>query len=174
MVDPSTLAAIVRTESAFNPHAIGINGRVRLARQPQTRVEAIATAKWLIGRGYNIDMGLGQINSANLPRLRLSVEDVFDPCKNLHAAATILQASYLKAKQSRQGEQDALHAAFSAYNTGSFSRGFRNGYVQKVLHSAGYGDKPVKAPSQTSRALRNPTKDSQPSDPFAEGVMVYP
>lgn len=174
VVDPKTLAAIVRTESGFNPLAIGINARVRLARQPQTKTEAIATAKQLISRGYNIDMGLGQINSANLPKLRLSIDDVFDPCKNLSASGMILQASYLKAKQSGQGEQSALHSALSAYNTGSFQRGFHNGYVQKVIRNAGYATKPGRALSPASKTPHLPAKNSQPSDPFTQSVMVYP
>jgi len=133
-----TMAAIVKTESAFRPLAIGVNGGAKLARQPETTEEAVVTAKWLISNGYNIDMGLGQLNSANLPRLGLSVEDAFEPCKNIAASATILHGSYKAARSKVQGEQAALHAALSAYNTGSFSRGFSNGYVQKVVNNAGF------------------------------------
>jgi hypothetical protein len=99
-------------------------------------VEAVVTAKWLIAHGYNIDMGLGQINSINLAKLTLSVEDVFDPCKNLAAAAVLLRSNYQSASRKVPGGQAALHAALSAYNTGSFSRGFTNGYVQKVIRNA--------------------------------------
>lgn len=132
-----TMAAIVKTESAFRPLAIGVNGKSQLSRQPETKAEAVVTAKWLIANGYNIDMGLGQVNSANLPKLGLSVEDVFEPCKNLAAAATILHGNYQVARGKVQGEQGALLAAVSAYNTGSFSKGFSNGYVQKVINNAG-------------------------------------
>ena len=136
-VAPQTLAAIVRTESQFRPFAIGVNKGFRLVRQPISREEAVVTAKWLIANGYNIDLGLGQINHKNLARTGLTVEDAFDPCKNLAAAATILGENYSSAKRIIQGEQQALQAALSAYNTGSFSRGFSNGYVQKVLYNAG-------------------------------------
>lgn len=131
-----TMSAIVRTESAFRPLAIGVNGGTRLVRQPQTKAEAVVTAKWLIANGYNIDMGLGQVNSANLPKIGLSVEDAFDPCKNLAAAASILFGNYQAAKNKGHTGQAALHAALSAYNTGSLTRGFANGYVQKVVASA--------------------------------------
>lgn len=132
-VAPQTMAAIVRTESSFNPLSIGVNGGARLVRQPVDKTEAVVTAKWLINKGYNIDLGLGQINSSNLLKFGLSLDDAFDPCKNLATAAKILHGNYQAAKNKVQGEQEALHAALSAYNTGSFSKGFLNGYVQKVI-----------------------------------------
>ena len=142
-----TMAAIVKTESAFRPLAIGVNGGAKLARQPENKAEAVATAKWLIANGYNIDMGLGQVNSSNLRKTGLTVEDAFDACKNIAAAATILHWNYQAASRKVQGEQAALHAALSAYNTGSFTRGFSNGYVQKVVNNAGAAPAvPVVAP----------------------------
>ncbi len=132
-VDVQTIAAIVKTESNFNPLVIGINGQEKLARQPLTENEAVSTARWLIDNGYNIDMGLGQINSTNLKRVGLTVEEVFDPCKNIGAAAQILKSNYVSAKDHIQDHNQALLASFSAYNTGSFSKGFANGYVQKVI-----------------------------------------
>ena len=132
-----TMAAIVKTESAFRPLAIRINGGARLTRQPQTREEAVVTAKWLMANGYSIDLGLGQVNSSNLARIGLTVEDAFDPCKNIAAAARILRANYQTARRKVPGEQAALQAALSAYNTGSFSKGFSNGYVQRVVNNAG-------------------------------------
>jgi len=135
-VAPQTMAAIVKTESQFQPLAIGVNGSAKLARQPQNKNEAIITATALIAKGYNIDLGLGQVNSANLVKTGLSVEDAFEPCKNLAAAATILHSNYQAASRKVQGEQPTLYAALSAYNTGSFTKGFKNGYVQKVLNNA--------------------------------------
>jgi type IV secretion system protein VirB1 len=54
-VAPRTMAAIVKTESQFNPLAININGGARLERQPASKKEAVVTAKWLIANNYNID-----------------------------------------------------------------------------------------------------------------------
>ncbi|PKO47047.1 MAG: conjugal transfer protein [Betaproteobacteria bacterium HGW-Betaproteobacteria-22] len=135
-VAPQTMAAIVKTESQFKPFAININGKVKLERQPTSKEEAIVTAKWLIANNYNIDMGLGQVNSVNLPKVNLNVEEAFDACKNIAAAATILQWNYQSAFKKNPNEQEALHAAISAYNTGSFTKGFNNGYVQKVVNNA--------------------------------------
>jgi type IV secretion system protein VirB1 len=137
LVAPQTLAAIVKTESAFRPLAIGVNGGKRLVRQPETVDEAVVTAKWLIDNGYNIDLGLGQVNSSNLRKTGLTVEDAFDPCKNLAASAMILHGNYKEASRKIVGEQAALNAAISAYNTGNFTAGFSNGYVQRVMHNAG-------------------------------------
>ncbi len=136
-VAPQTLAAIVKTESSFNPLVININGGTKLERQPSSKEEAVITAKWLIEHGYNVDLGLGQVNSVNLSKTKLSVEDAFDACKNLAAAATILKWNYESAQQHTAGnEQSALMAAISAYNTGSYTRGFSNGYVKKVVNNA--------------------------------------
>ena len=146
-VASNTLAAIVRTESGFEPLAIGINGGAKLERQPVAKEEAIVTAKWLVANGYNIDLGLGQINSSNLVKMGLSIDDVFDPCKNLAASASILQGNYRSGSRQTSSEQAALHAALSAYNTGSITKGFANGYVQKVIsNSANASVKPVPVP----------------------------
>lgn len=136
MVAPQTMAAIVKTESQFRPLTIGVNGGARLVRQPASKEEAVVTAKWLIANGYNIDLGLGQVNSSNLSKTGLSVEDAFDACKNLAAAASILHANYKTARAQVPTDQGALRAAFSIYNTGSMTQGFSNGYVQKVVANA--------------------------------------
>jgi len=131
-VPPYTLEAIVKTESNFDPLRIGVNGGSRLERQPVNIEEAIVTAQWLLDNGYNIDLGLGQVNSSNLNRVGLTVHDAFDPCKNLKAAGIIFQKSYQAAIR-QYPEEQAVKVALSAYNTGNFVRGFHNGYVQKVL-----------------------------------------
>jgi type IV secretion system protein VirB1 len=133
---PQTMAAIVRRESGFNTLSIGINGGAKLARQPTFKQEAVVTAKWLIEHGYNIDMGLAQINVKNLVKLNLSVDDVFDGCKNIAAAATLLSWNYQSAKGKIAGEQQALLSAISMYNTGNTSSGFSNGYVNGVVANA--------------------------------------
>jgi type IV secretion system protein VirB1 len=80
-------------------------------------------------------LGLAQINSANLSRLGLTIDTVFEPCRNIHGAALLLRECYGRASR-RYGEgQPALQAALSCYNTNSLSRGFSNGYVQKVVAS---------------------------------------
>lgn len=138
-VHPTTLQAVVRTESGFNPYAIGVVGG-HLARQPKTRAEAVATAKALAAQGLNFSMGLGQVNKAHLPRFGLSYETVFDACANLQAGARILQECYQRA-QAQLGHDRALNAAISCYYSGNFNRGFQveragTSYVQRVAANA--------------------------------------
>lgn len=135
-VAPETLISIVHTESRFNSLAIGVNSPG--VRQPKlaSKAQAIAAARGLIGRGYNIDLGLGQINSANLGWLGLSVEAAFEPCSNLAAAARVLAANYQAVARLAPSRDHAIATALSLYNTGDRRRGFRNGYVARVYASA--------------------------------------
>ena len=124
MVAPATMAALIQVESAASPYAIhdGATGRSLF---PQTREEAIATARLLLAEGHRIDAGLTQINSENWARLDLSVETVFDPCTNLHAGERLLLDAYNR-------EPHTVDAALSRYNTGHATRGVTNGYARKV------------------------------------------
>lgn len=131
-----TLAAVVRAESDFNPFAIHVNGEMRLPRQPTTVKEAIDTAEWLSHHEINFDAGLGQINSENFGRVGIAIRDIFNPCRNISGTATILEECYRRAVRGQGRGQKALDSALSCYNTGDFSRGFRNGYVRKVSENA--------------------------------------
>ena len=138
-VAPETIAAVVTHESRANPFAIGINGGARISRQPIDKQEAVETATRLIGMGLSIDLGLAQINSANLPKLGLTVEQVFDPCTNLRAAETVLRGCYDRASRRYGPGQQSLQSALSCFNTGNSTRGFANGYVASVYRIANAG-----------------------------------
>ena len=135
-VHPATLNAVVRHESRGNPFAIGVNGG-RLERQPTSKSEAVATARWLQANGYDFDAGLGQINVRNLKRLNMTVEEVFEPCPNLRASGLILANCYERASRKSGKGAMALQAALSCYNTNDLRRGLSNGYVGKVLGGVG-------------------------------------
>lgn len=128
-VDYPIAHAIVQRESGFRPYAIGVN-KAAAVKQPKTYNEAVLKAKQLLAQGYNIDLGLAQINSNNLKWLGLSVEQVLDPCQNMKAMQTVYLDCFAKAGENGLGTR--IQRAFSCYNTGSSSRGFSNGYVQKV------------------------------------------
>jgi type IV secretion system protein VirB1 len=134
-VAPATVQAIINVESSGNPIALNVN-RLGHAVHPHDAAEAAAMARTYINRGYSVDLGLMQINSRNLADLGLTVEQALDPCTNIRGGGEILRADYASAAQ-RFGEgQGALLAALSAYNTGTFDRGFRNGYVSRYFASA--------------------------------------
>lgn len=133
---PETLVSVVRVESGFDPLVIGVNGRRPAQIHPTSKAEAVATAERLMAQGANFDLGLGQINVRNLTPLGLSIEDAFDPCRNLAAAAQVLAADYGLASPRPGTEQAALRTSLSLYNTGDAARGFRNGYVARVTAAA--------------------------------------
>ena len=127
-VAPETLLSVAQAESGLDPWIIGINGRPHRSLHPGSAAQAIATADDLRRRGLNFDVGLAQLNVRNLSRLGLTLEQAFDPCRNLAGGGRILTEAYL-----RRGE---LVAALSTYNTGDDRRGVRNGYVAQVYRAA--------------------------------------
>lgn len=137
-VAPQTVLAIVHTESRGRPFAVNVNGAVQPA-EPTSAASAAATAQRYIAAGYSVDLGLGQINSRNMRWLGLTWDTVFDPCTNIAALGAVLTSNYNSAKSGRD-PQTALRVALSMYNTGSQTRGFRNGYVAKVVGNAGIAD----------------------------------
>jgi len=73
-----------------------------------------------------------QINVETALPLRVSAEQLLDPCINLYLGARILTAAYLEVAREMGEGFAALDAALSVYNTGSPTAGFRNGYVADV------------------------------------------
>lgn len=153
-VHPVTMTAIVRVESGGRPLAMHVNGLPeRLQPRPATLDEAAQAAEAWIVRGAAVDLGLGQVNSRNLPALGLTVREALDPCANLHAAAQILAAGYLGAVHLVGEGQRALRMSLSAYNTGTYTRGFANGYVARYL--GGYTVPPLAGPPPAGLAVRS-------------------
>ncbi|MBX8493168.1 lytic transglycosylase domain-containing protein [Pseudomonas cichorii] len=134
-VSSNTMMAIIGHESAGNPWALGVNGSHRF-QKPTDYGSAVAEAKRLISKGASVDMGLMQINSYTMARLGLTVEQIYDPCSNIYAGGVVLTRNYVKATDQFGDPQSALQAALSAYNTGNFRSGFKNGYVRSVLNQA--------------------------------------
>jgi type IV secretion system protein VirB1 len=151
-VAPETVLAIIQTESSGDPFALNVNGGRQPARQSNA-TDVAATARRYLAAGYSVDLGLGQINSRNMRWLGLTWETVFDPCTNVAALARVLSTNYNAVKAGRD-PQTALRVALSMYNTGSQTRGFRNGYVAKVVGNAGVAD------SSLTYAAASPAADA--------------
>ena len=134
-IHPATALAIVAHESKLNPWAVGING-ARASSQPTTREQAVTLAKTMVEKGYSVDVGYAQINTSTLKSLGLTIEQGFEPCRNLGAMQTVLIRNYAIAAEQLGEGQPALQAALSAYNTGNMHAGVRNGYVRAVYRHA--------------------------------------
>jgi type IV secretion system protein VirB1 len=133
LVEPRTVAAIVARESGGNPFAIGVVGG-RLARQPATRAEALATAERLRGDGWTFAVGVAQINVKNLPALGLTLERAFDACESLRAMQVVLHDCWGRAERAAPANPvGAIRATLSCYYSGNFTTGQTSGYVDGVL-----------------------------------------
>ena len=136
-VHPKTVEAVIGVEGVGNSLALNVNRLQGPQPHPVSVADAARIAESYIARGFSVDLGLMQVNSRNLPALGYTVEQVLDPCTNIAAGGRILTADYAEAIRLMGEGQPALQAALSAYNTGSFSAGFRNGYVAKYVGPGG-------------------------------------
>jgi len=144
-----TMRAIIKTESSGNPYILADAGpahlpwskREHLVRtlRPQSAAEAANIVRNLLAKGHKVAIGLTQVEAGNLPKMGLTIEQVLEPCTNIKTGGQILAQFYSRAlsKLGPSDPQAALHAALSAYWSGDFVRGFKGGYVQKVINNAG-------------------------------------
>ena len=130
-----TLAAVARTESGLDPWALH-NNTTGVSETPASAQAALADAWAWVGQGDSVDIGLMQINSANLSALGMTARTALDPCASLAGrGAAVLQAAY-GGGTTNADSQVALLEALSRYNTGSPLKGIMNGYVRTVMANA--------------------------------------
>ncbi len=158
----STLAAVVRHESGFNPLVIGVNSKPHRSIRPASKSEAVDEVRTLMDKGVDFDVGYGQINVRNWKWLGVTPETIFDPCVNLASAQRVLVNCYKRAAELHGPGQNALYAAFSCYNTGNLTAGFKNGYVGKLIAGAGHPVPAIVKDAQRSRA--SPPKQPKPPE----------
>ena len=96
----------------------------------------------LLARGHGLDLGVMQVNSANLARTGLTVATAFDPGASMRAGGMILTEAYHQCLRGDTGRdiaarQAALRCAASVYNTGRERADILNGYQPKVWRAAG-------------------------------------
>ena len=123
---------VIRVESLDDAMAVNINGQDGPDLPEAADLDALVVyVEAKIEDGHTADVGLMQVNSANFDRYDLDVRTAFDPCMNIAAGSEIFMRGY-RAAVSFYGEtEQAKRAALSAYNTGTFHRGFGNGYVER-------------------------------------------
>ena len=173
----ATLRSIASVESAFNPIALSINypeavgqqlglgqGKVELSRQPANLKEALGWARWFISNGQTVSVGLMQLNIEHLAGYKVTLERSFDPCENLRLGWIIFNNKYQAASAVLGKGQIAMHAALSAYNSGSLIGGFSNGYVAAVLAAA--------PDAKESEVMDPPYIEDPPRDVFLEPTAM--
>jgi type IV secretion system protein VirB1 len=133
IIPAETLAGVVSLESQFEPFAIRINSGPPLSQQPTTKAEAVLIATSLAVERHDIQLGLGGIGTEKLGKLKLSISDAFDPCRNLQATASLLDRYYRLAVKAGadpyQAEQVMLQ---SYYGRGDPSVGAMVQYDEQV------------------------------------------
>jgi type IV secretion system protein VirB1 len=132
------IKGLVKRESALRQFAIGIDDRSthRLSRQANNYAEAQVAAALLDKAGVTYSVGIGQIHINNVRAFGLTLREAFDVCKNLELAAKILGDCFNRSGKRSADEQQRIRLALSCYNSGNFSTGFRNGYVDGVVKLA--------------------------------------
>lgn len=87
----SLLQAIAWVESRGHPWALNVNAQGRSATiYPSSLAEARRRLEDLLRQRASVDIGVAQINSRHLRRLKLQAHWLLDPCVNLRASAEIL------------------------------------------------------------------------------------
>ena len=97
---------------------------------PKTKDEAITIAQSYINAGFSVDVGYMQLNSDNFKQLNTTLENALEPCKNIYLSSTIFYNFY-KDTSKKDSSITRVQKSLSAFNTGSYELGFKNGYVAK-------------------------------------------
>lgn len=139
---------IIQEESSKKPFAVNVNkdGKSFVSFNPKTKDEAKKLASNYIEKGFSVDVGYMQLNSDNFSRLDTSLDEALDPCKNIYFASTVYFNFYQKT-DNKKTKLERVKESLSAYNTGSYINGFKNGYVakyDKYLETKNYQAKLIK------------------------------
>lgn len=121
--------ALVIYESGGHPWSIGVNTTPHQSYTFATKEEAVAKATALLAAGYNLDLGLHQLNSQHLHGW-LTVEAAFDPCTNVNQGGIVWADDYSTCVASYGPGSQCVEFATRAYNSGSFEQS--QGYARSV------------------------------------------
>jgi type IV secretion system protein VirB1 len=161
MVNTGTLLAFAYRESRLHPFAIHDNTSGQSVF-PASVDEAVGLARTGLAHGHSIDLGIMQVNSANLARTGLTVMTAFDAGESMRAGALILTAAWrqcLHGNASPDGaeQQAALRCAASVYNTGGEQAGILNGYQADVWRAAAQVVPAIQFSASGSGSVPSPT-----------------
>ncbi|MCX8963082.1 hypothetical protein EHW64_18675 [Erwinia psidii] len=163
-VHPDTVKDVARTESSFNPLAIGVVGGNPI--YPSSVDDAIKHVNKLKANGKNYSVGLMQINQSNFTRYGVTARQLFEPCNNLAVFEKLITDCY------RRG--GTLKRALSCYYSGNFTKGQKperdfaqTTYVQRIGYNQ-IGDK-YAVPS-----TRNDIEKDEPQPPTLQQTGAPP
>ncbi|WP_409054105.1 transglycosylase SLT domain-containing protein [Variovorax sp. GrIS 2.14] len=132
-VSPVLMQALVRSESAWQPFAIGLDRSQGAVKQPASLLEAVAAAKELAAAGRKFSVGLAQIHVSNVTLYGMTWEQAFDACQNLAVGQKILWNFYHRASASGYSGVAAIWAALRGYNSGGVDRAISDDYANRIF-----------------------------------------
>lgn len=178
-VHPETMAAVIAAESRGHQFAIADAGPVALPWSQRKHLvrshymdslnAAVEKATELVANGHTVSLGLAQVNDRNLSKYGVTIRDMFNPCTNVAVGGKILTEFYVRAVRKFGQTPAALHAALSAYNSGDWVRGARDGYVGMVYRQVG---RPLTMKTQASVPAMNAS--SRPAARTINEMRVNP
>lgn len=133
-IHPVTLAALVRTESYYDPFVVRDN-TLQQTFYPRTLQAAGELIERAQADHHKLAVGLMQVTLAWARELHMDVRALLDPCTNLAIGSEILAQNYLSCWRPSRDPADRLACALSLYWSGTQSRG--GVYVNRVYRAAG-------------------------------------
>ena len=176
---PAVIEQIITVESNEQQFAINVNSEKPVTiTQPTNLEDAITLTEKYIAQGYTVDIGYMQVNSQHLKKYDVTIGQLFDPCQNIYIGSEIFMHGYTATKAFYGDTPLALETALSAYNTGTFHRGFQNGYTTRYEPQAPAAPIPTKpddyearhSPMNVTLDFTNPHKKKAPSTEDALNV----
>jgi type IV secretion system protein VirB1 len=184
-VSPVLMRALVRTESAWQPFAIGMDKSQGAVKQPTSLPEAVAIAKELSAAGRKFSVGLAQIHVNNVRLYGMTWEQAFDACQNLAVGQKILWNFFHRASASGYSGVAAIWAALRGYNSGGVDRAVSDDYANRIFAYMSSAPPEVQlgtgvsvatsSPVVPSRALTGSTVPAAPEAPqrSAESLDIF-
>ena len=137
------IRAIIQVESSGNANAIALIGGGRMLVQPTNEEQAKKTLLLLDDLGIHYAAGIAQINRVNFNKYGVEHNNVFNVCKNLQVAQSILNNCRILATQKFDNFNFIRQASWSCYYSGNFKEGFEKkrhkySYVERMLKVLNY------------------------------------
>lgn len=172
------ITRLIEIESANNPYALAVKG-VPIFNQADNLNDAITSAKKLDSLGFNFSAGLMQINHTNFNKTGLTIETVFDSCKNIQAGSQLFKDCFDRAKITypNKTEHQQLEHAASCYYSGNFTTGFKKEGKNNISYIDKFNQLDTSHPTPTSVKLHRMQQEkithTQDNDSHVESWDVF-